>query len=141
MEGSFERSVTMKVAIPVYGNYVSTVFDFAHRLLLVDIENGKETERYEVRLERLSLQQRAEKLKSLGVDVLVCGAISQVLANIVTQSGIEILPYVTGNIEDVIGAYMAGQLIRPEFCMPGCWLGARRGFGRRCSCRWRGGNM
>ena len=137
----FEGSVTMKVAIPVYGNYVSTVFDFAHRLLLVDIENGKETERYEVRLERLSLQQRAEKLKSLGVDVLVCGAISQVLANIVTQSGIEILPYVTGNTENVLGAYITGQLIRPEFRMPGCWPGARRGFGRRCSCRWRGGNM
>ena len=131
----------MKVAIPVYGNYVSNVFDFAHKLLLVDIKNGKETERNEVRLERLSLQQRAEKLKSLGVDVLVCGAISQVLANIVTQSGIEILPYVTGNTENVLGAYITGQLIRPEFRMPGCWPGARRGFGRRRSCRWRGGNM
>jgi predicted Fe-Mo cluster-binding NifX family protein len=45
----------MKIAIPVYGDYVSNAFDFAHKLLLVDIENGKETERCEVELEGLSL--------------------------------------------------------------------------------------
>jgi predicted Fe-Mo cluster-binding NifX family protein len=129
----------MKVAIPVYGDFVSNVFDFAHKLLLVDIENGKETKRFEVGLEGLSLPQRADHLKTHDVDVLVCGAVSQLLANMVIQSGIEILPYVTGNIEDVIGAYMAGQLIRPEFCMPGCWLGARVGLRRRRGCRWRGG--
>lgn len=130
---------SMKVAIPVYGDYVSNVFDFAHRLLLVDIENGKETGRRVVEIEGFSLPQRARHLKTHGVDVLVCGAVSQLLANMVTQSGIEILPYVTGNTDNVLGAYVAGQLVRPEFCMPGCWPGARRGFGRRRGCRWQRG--
>ena len=130
----------MKIAIPIYGNYVSNVFDFAHRLLIVDIENGKEVNRSEVALESQSLPQRLSKLKSLDVDVLVCGAISQVLANMVTTSGIQLLPYVTGRIDNVLQAYMTGQLLRPEFIMPGCWPGARRGFGRRRrGCRWQGG--
>jgi predicted Fe-Mo cluster-binding NifX family protein len=130
----------MKVAIPFYGNYVSNVFDFAHRLLLIDIENNKEIERYEIRLEKLSLQQRVSVLKTHGVDVLVCGAVSRLLAYMVIQSGIKIFPFVTGNIENVLSAYITGRLIRPEFNMPGCWTGARRGFGRR-SCCWRGRNM
>ena len=130
----------MKIAIPVYGNTVSNVFDFAHRLLLVDIENGRETNRCEVDVGNLSLPQRAGQLKTLGVDVLVCGAVSQLLSNMVTASGIEVLPYVTGNIENVLGAYLAGQLIRQEFSMPGCQPGLRRGFGRRQGCRWRGGH-
>jgi len=130
----------MKVAVPIYGDYVSNVFDFAHRLLLVDIENGGETERCEVEIESRLLPQRAEQLKTLGVDVLVCGAISRVLANMVTQSGIEVLPFVTGRVDSVLGAYMTGRLVRPEFSMPGCWPGARKGFGRRRrGCRWRGG--
>ena len=130
----------MKIAIPIYNDSVSNVFDFAHRLLLVDIENGKETNRSEVKLESLLLPQRADKLKTLGVDVLVCGAISQVLANMVTASGIQVLPYVTGSINDVLQAYLTGQLVKPEFSMPGCWPGARRGFGRRRrGCQWRGG--
>ena len=128
----------MKTGIPVYGDYVSNVFDFAHRLLLVDIENGKEANRSEVALESRSVPQRAAQLKSLGVDVLVCGAVSQLLANIVMQSGIELLPYVTGNTANVLNAYISGQLIRPEFSMPGCWPGARRDFGQRRNCRRRG---
>jgi len=130
----------MKIAIPVYGDYVSNVFDFAHKLLLVDIENSKETNQSEVALESQSLPQRAGQLKSLGVDVLVCGAISRVLANMVTASGIQVLPYITGSIDDVLQAYLTGQLVKPEFSMPGCWPGARKGFGRgRRGCQWRGG--
>jgi len=130
----------MKIAIPIYGDNISNVFDFATRLLLVDIENGKEANRSEVALESQSLSQRTGQIKNLEVDVLVCGAISRVLANMVTTSGIQVLPYVTGSINDVLQAYLTGQLVKPEFSMPGCWPGARKGFGRRQrGCRWRGG--
>ena len=130
----------MKIAVPIYNDSVSNVFDFSTRLLLVDIENGKEANRSEVALESQLLPQRASQLKNLEVDILVCGAISRVLANMVTTSGIQVLPYVTGNINDVLQAYLTGQLVKPEFNMPGCWPGARRGFGRRRrGCQWRGG--
>jgi len=130
----------MKLAIPIYNSNISNVFDFAHRLLLVEIENGKETNRSEVSLENQSLPQRVEQIKNLEASVLVCGAISRVLANMITASGIEVLPYVTGNINDVLQAYLTGQLVKPAFSMPGCWPGARRGFGhRRRGCQWRGG--
>jgi len=134
----------MKLAIPIYNDNISNVFDFAHKLLLVDIENGKEVNRSEVAIENQFLPQRAGQLKNLGVDVLVCGAISRVLANMVTTSGIQVLPYVTGSINDVLQAYLTGQLVKPEFSMPGCWPGARKGFGRRGGqggrgCQWRGG--
>jgi predicted Fe-Mo cluster-binding NifX family protein len=130
----------MKIAIPVYNDSVSNVFDFAHRLLLMDIENVKVFNRSEVALESQSLPQRAGNLKNLGVDVLICGAISQALVNMVTASGIQVLPYVTGRVNDVLEAYLTGQLAKPQFSMPGCWPGARKGFGRgRRRCRWRGG--
>jgi len=130
----------MKIAIPIYNDSISNVFDFAHRLLLVDIENGKEANRSEVALESQLLPQRTGQLKDLGIDVLICGAISRSLANMVITSGIHVLPYVTGSIDDVLQAYLTGQLVKPEFSMPGCWPGARRGFGRRRGgCQWRGG--
>jgi predicted Fe-Mo cluster-binding NifX family protein len=116
------------------------VLDFAHRLLLVDIENGKEINRSEVELKAESLLQRAGQLKSLEVDVLVCSAISRTLAQKVTESGIQVPPYVTGRVDDVLQAYLTGQLVRTQFTMPGCWPGARRSFGHwRRGCRWRGG--
>jgi len=136
----------MKIAIPIYNDNVSNVFDFAHRLLLVEIEDGKEASRSEIALESQSLPQRVGQLKNLEVDVLVCGAISRVLANMVTSSGIQLLPYVTGRVDDVLQAYLNGQLVQSQFTMPGCWAGARKGFGRRGKgggrgCQWRGGRQ
>ena len=129
----------MKIAIPIYNDGISSVFDFAHRLLLVDIKNGKEANRSQVALESQLLPQRTGQLKDLGIDVLICGAISRSLANMVITSGIHVLPYITGSIDDVLQAYLTGQLVKPEFSMPGCWPGARRGFGRRRrGCQWRG---
>ena len=121
----------MKIAMPIYNDSISNVFDFAHRLLLVDIENGKETNRSEVALKSQLLPQRTGQLKDLGIDVLICGAISRTLAEMVKASGIEVLPYVTGSIDEILEAYFTGQLANPEFIMPGCWSGARKGFGRR----------
>ena len=130
----------MKIAIPIYNNNVSNVFDFAASLLLVEIENGKEVSRSEVSLESQASPRRVEQMKSLEVGVLVCGAISRILAEMLTTSGIQVLPYVTGSIDDVLQAYLAGQLATPKFSMPGCWPGGRKGFGRRQrGCRWQGG--
>lgn len=128
----------MKIAIPVYNNNVSNVFDFANRLLIVELADGKETSRIEIELDKF-LPKRADQLESQGVDVLVCGAVSQLLANIVAASGIEIMPYITGNIENVIDAYKGGKLKNAEFSMPGCWFSMRKGSGWRRGCRWRGG--
>ncbi len=130
----------MKIAIPVWNDFVSSAFDFAHRLLLVDIENGKEVNRSEVDLKAESLPQRAGSLKNLGVDVLICGAVSRALADMIAASGIQVLPFVTGRVSEVLQAYITGQLVQPQFAMPGFWPGARKGFrGWRRGCRWRGG--
>jgi predicted Fe-Mo cluster-binding NifX family protein len=130
----------MKIAIPVWNGFVSSVFDFAHKLLLVDIKNGREINRSEVDLKAESLLQRAGNLKNLGVDVLICGAVSRALADMIAASGIQVLPFVTGRVAEVLQGYLTGRLVQPQFAMPGFWPGARKGFRQlRQRRRWRGG--
>ena len=121
-------SKTVKIAIPEWQGQVSTVFDFAGKLLLIDIDKQKEISRSEITLPEESMPQRASRLKDLGVDVLICGAISRPLMFMITGSGIEVLPYVTGRIDEVLNAYMTGRLAEQRFSMPGCKMGARKGF-------------
>jgi predicted Fe-Mo cluster-binding NifX family protein len=125
----------MKIAIPVWNDCVSSAFDFAHRLLLVEIQDGSETNRSEISLSAESIFQKAGRLKSLGVDVLICGAISRSLASLVVASGIELLPYVLGPVDEILKAYMRGQLGQSKFAMPCSWSGARKGFRRVRRCR------
>jgi len=121
----------MKIAIPVWQGNVSSVFDFAHKLLLVELENGKEKSRQEVPLAEQSCQERAAKLRQLEVNVLICGAISRPLALMLSSSGIEVLPFVTGSTQQIVDAYRLGQLYQPQYALPGYWEDARRCFRRR----------
>jgi len=123
----------MKIAIPIWNNCVSSAFDFANRLLLINIKNGSETNRTEIPLEKESDLQKAGRLKNLEVDVLICGAISRSLSSQVTSLGIEVLPYVLGPVDEILNAYMTGQLGQSKYAMPCSWPGARKGFYRR---RW-----
>ena len=128
----------MKIAIPVWNNCVSSAFDFANRLLLIDIQNGSEKNRTEILLEKEPIPQKAGRLKRLEVDVLICGAISRSLASQVTSLGIEVLPYVLGPVDEILKAYLTDQLGQAKFVMPCSWPGARKGFRRGRQCR-RGG--
>jgi predicted Fe-Mo cluster-binding NifX family protein len=125
----------MRIAIPTWQGRVSPVFDTAQRLLVVELHNGDETGRTEQDLGRLFPPQRAVRLKELGVDVLICGAISRPLAGVIAASGIELVPFVSGECPDVLTAYLGGELAQPRFMMPGC---CGRGMRRRG--RWRGGH-
>jgi predicted Fe-Mo cluster-binding NifX family protein len=110
----------MKVAIPAWADRVSTVFDFARLLLVLDLHRGKEISRIEIPLNENPSILRAGMLSALGVQVLICGAISQPLAALVRRSGIEIIPFVTGKIDDVLDAFVTAQLADARLLLLGC---------------------
>jgi predicted Fe-Mo cluster-binding NifX family protein len=121
----------MKIALPVWQGQVSSVFDFAHKLLLIEFEKGAEKHRREVVLAEQSGPERVATLTQLSIDVLICGAISRPLAEMINGSGIRVLPFVTGSTEQIMSAYKTGQLSLPQYTLPGSWPGARRCFHRR----------
>jgi len=124
----------MKVAVAVWEDCVSSVLDFAQRLVVADLRDGIETGRTEIGLPERDPFTRLAKLRGLGVDVLICGAVSQSLACAFTFTacGIRLLPYITGRVDDVLKAYQAGQLDLPQYRLPGWWPGACQGFRHRC---------
>lgn len=85
----------MKVAVPDWEGRVSPVFDVARQVLLVDLDGDENHgRRYVESLGSLGPHDRARRLAELGVDVLVCGAISWPLETLLTASGIRVVPLV-----------------------------------------------
>lgn len=109
----------MKLAMPVSGGRISTAFDFARHLLVVEYEDGREVSRSELVLEEELPLNRARRLEALGTSMLICGAISRSLAERLANGGIDIIPFVSGPIEEVLAAYFAGELESERFLMPG----------------------
>jgi len=109
----------MKVAIPVWQSRISPVFDVARRLLVLDVDNGREISRSECFMDNLSSDSHARVLIELNIDVLLCGAISRHLANEIMASGIEIVSLLTGPVEELLGHYIAKKPLEAHFLMPG----------------------
>ena len=63
---------------------------------------------------------KLERLLELGVETLICGAISEPLHKELTARGVEVIGFVAGEIEEVVTTYLAGGLPSPELSMPGC---------------------
>ena len=110
----------MKLCLTVWENRISQVFDSARMVLIADVQNG-ELRKKSYELFRSELPQcRAATLSTLHVKVLICGAISQVCANMIDAYSIRIISFVTGEVDKVLDAYLKGILLAPNFQMPGC---------------------
>lgn len=112
----------MRLAIPVWCDRVSPVFDVAKQVLLVDLtdDDGHETARHLHPLAETSLPRRAETLATLGVDALVCGAISRALEAALLAKGVRVIAHISGETERIIQAFIGNHLGDDAFRMPGC---------------------
>ena len=123
--------MVMKVAISTWDDRISPVFDVARRLLVVDIEGDAEIGRGDVIVGEIAAATRAKQLADLGVNVLICGAISRPLEQMLVSAGVTVMPHTCGPVEDVLRAFMSGQLTEHAFLMPGCCGRRGRFRGRR----------
>ena len=120
----------MKVGVATWAGRVSPVFDVAKRLLVVDVAGRTEVGRKETGIEETQLVLRAKRVAELGVNVLICGAISRPLEALLAWAGVRVIPRTCGAVEEVLRAFLAGQLTDEAFLMPGC-CGRRRRARRR----------
>lgn len=110
----------MKVAVPIWQERVSPVFDVAKSLLILDAKNGRKASRTELFIGNLPSDGRAKRLVDFDVDVLLCGAISRPLANEIMASGIEVVSWLTGPVEELLDRYITRRPLEGQFLMPGC---------------------
>jgi len=117
----------MKVAVTIWENRISPVADSAGEVLVLDIEGQKVQELHRERFKNDSLFYRAKKLVDLGVKTFICGAISNFYGGLVEGYGIRLIPFVHGQLDDVLDAFMHKSLPNPEFVMRGSFRDAMRG--------------
>jgi predicted Fe-Mo cluster-binding NifX family protein len=110
----------MRVTIPLWQGRVSPVFDEACRILLVDIVDKQEQHRHEESLIARNPFERAQALLKLGVDLLICGMLSQAQQAALASAGIRIIPHICGPMEEVIAALLDDRIESGTLLMPGC---------------------
>jgi predicted Fe-Mo cluster-binding NifX family protein len=126
----------MKIAIPEYKGRVSPVFDTCQMLRIFEMDRGHIAARSGTDdWSCLPLELRTNRLRQLGIDVLLCGGVSDWLARQIEAQGIRLVPWLVGDVDDVLRAFIDGGLPDRRFAMPGSW-----GKGHGWRFRRRGGH-
>jgi predicted Fe-Mo cluster-binding NifX family protein len=100
-------------------------------VLLFDLDSNEGGDRHLESLGAKGSHERAKRLADMGVKLLVCGAISWPLEALLVASGIQVIPLICGDIEDVISALRDGAIDDGRLAMPGCCCKRRHGRNRR----------
>ena len=115
----------MKAAITEWQGRVAPLFDVAGTVWVVEKQSASTPE------QRVSLpmdcpHSKIAVLEGLGVDTLICGAISRQVRECIEARGMNIFPFISGEIEDVVEAWRQDRLEQSDYAMPGCGRCRRR---------------
>ena len=109
----------MRIAVSIWKDRVSPVFDVSQTLLVMDIEDGVVTGHFNEVFSEESPAHKLSRLCALKVDTLICGAISRPVAELLDAGGIATIPFIAGEKDAVIEAFLSGTLPNPDLTMPG----------------------
>lgn len=110
----------MVVAVTIWGNRISPVFDSSSTLLIVEIEKNRIIKRSRENFSPDFMNHLEKRLKELNVSTIICGAITDAPAQILEEGGFLLVPFISGFADDVIDNIMNEKPITPQFLMPGC---------------------
>ncbi|MDX9787676.1 MAG: NifB/NifX family molybdenum-iron cluster-binding protein [Desulfobacterales bacterium] len=119
----------MKVALTVWGDRISPLFDAARELLIVEIQDAVVVSRRHEPIVLNGPLRLAERLAQQQIDVLICGAISELPARLIEAAGVKLVPFIAGAANDVLHSFAKGGEIVSAFSMPGC------GCKKKAACR------
>jgi predicted Fe-Mo cluster-binding NifX family protein len=110
----------MRIALTVWDGWISPVFDVCRQALVLEIVEGNVLNNSAQSLDGATPLQKGEQLLELGVRTLICGAISGPAREQLTARGLKVIGFVAGEVDEVLQAFLAGDLPTPALSMPGC---------------------
>ncbi len=115
--------MTETIAITNWNEIVSPLYDASCFLLIMRPDKSN----LMVNVRDMSIIEKAGACKYAGVNVLICGAISNIAHAALINYGIKVIPWIRGPVKEIIDAYGKHQNITEMFSMPGCNTGRCRG--------------
>lgn len=109
----------MILAITIWGNRVSPVFDASQTLLIAEIEDENFVNRTIEFLPTLHVDRLQRILSHYKVEFLVCGAICRTKQEQLEALGVGVVPFLAGEVDTILDHCTRGKELM-EFSMPGC---------------------
>ncbi|MDX9834138.1 MAG: NifB/NifX family molybdenum-iron cluster-binding protein [Desulfobulbus sp.] len=114
------KGAPVNIAVTVWGQRVSPVFDSARTLLIAEIAHGALVTTSRLAFDPGHPGELMRMLRARKVMIIICGAVSEEPAAILEAAGFELISFITGDVQRVLEAFVLGRTFGGELCMPGC---------------------
>ncbi len=101
----------MRIALPRFGENVAPCFEYSSTMAIFTVEEGKVVAQVDFPLESKVPYDRVRLMRLEQVEVVICGGVQESFEDILQTNGIEVISWVSGKVEDLIRAYLAGTLV------------------------------
>ncbi len=104
----------MKVAIPHFGDLVAPCFEYAATISIYTVRGRRVVGQIDFALQSQEVLDRIRLLRDQGVKTLICGGVQGRFEDLIRASGIQVISWVTGSVEELLGRFVRGELVREE---------------------------
>ena len=93
------------------GEWVAPCFEYSATIAVFTIENGQIVDRIDFPLRSREPFDRVRLMRDQQVTTIVCGGVQGVYEDSLRASGIEVISWVSGAVDDLLELYLRGQLV------------------------------
>lgn len=101
----------MKVAIPRFEELVAPCFEYSATISIFTTADKRVVEQVDFTLVSQLAFDRVRLLRDQGVDTLICGGIQDRFEYLIAATDIQVISWVSGNVEELLKRFLDGQLV------------------------------
>jgi predicted Fe-Mo cluster-binding NifX family protein len=109
----------LKAALATWDHRIAPLFDAVREVHVVEVDSGRIVSEQWEQIKSGTPAQIVMRLAELGVEMVICGAISKPVHAILSAQEIRVISFVSGDEREILHAWIAGNIGDHRFAMPG----------------------
>jgi predicted Fe-Mo cluster-binding NifX family protein len=101
----------VRVAIPRMDERVAPCFEYCATMAIFTVEDRQVIEQFDFPLRSRDPFDRVRLLRDQRVDTIICGGVQGVYEDALRASGIRVISWVSGSVDDLLALFVRGQLV------------------------------
>jgi predicted Fe-Mo cluster-binding NifX family protein len=93
------------------GENVAPCFGYCAMMSLFTVQDDRVVEQVDLPLTSHEPLDRVRLLRDQHVAAIICGGVQDIYEKILRANGIEVISWVSGNVNDLLALYLRGQLV------------------------------
>jgi predicted Fe-Mo cluster-binding NifX family protein len=100
----------VRIAIPRMGEHVAPCFEYCATMAIFTVRADAVVDQFDFPLRSRDPFDRVRLLRDEEVDTIICGGVQGVYEDALRASGIRVISWVSGTVDDLLDLFLRGRL-------------------------------